>query len=262
MYGCDIQFGDSYFYHDDQIIAFIMHQFIYFGIVVIENSTYFVGETIFSNMLGPVMDKYLNHYKYDFSFPSLVRGQDTFDYFQLDFRNVRDPALVENRADFFILGEILYNGNGCDLNPGNELPFLENQGDLADSQLVISESAASCIANQVAASRIGHIHMDRDKFNKFWGTGNKLDFTTTSFAGHLPLFQDKIGPNVNITADFNFKDINVQLGRGDSDLTVDYTMGLLVSTHKNGTIEEKVFYDEVKMTTTATVRAEDDIVFI
>lgn len=76
---CDIQFGESYFYHEDQIIAFVMHQFIYFAIVIIENSTYFVGETIFSNMLGPVMDDYLNHYEYNFKFPSLVRGQDTYD---------------------------------------------------------------------------------------------------------------------------------------------------------------------------------------
>ena len=59
---CDISFGESYLFHDNVIVGFFMHQFVYFGIVIIENSSYFVGEYIFSNMMGPVLDNFLNHY--------------------------------------------------------------------------------------------------------------------------------------------------------------------------------------------------------
>lgn len=74
VYSADIHFGESYLYHDNPITAFVMHQFIYFGIVIIENSVYFVGQYIFTNMAGPVMDSFLNHYMFPFAFPSLVRG--------------------------------------------------------------------------------------------------------------------------------------------------------------------------------------------
>jgi len=93
VYGCDIHFGDSYLYHDNPVIAFIMHQFLYFGLVIIENSVYFVGEYIFTNMLGPVMDGFLNHYKFPFAWPSMVRGQNSWDFFTLDFRNVKSPSI-------------------------------------------------------------------------------------------------------------------------------------------------------------------------
>ena len=32
---CDINFGKSYFYHDNGIVAIFMHQIIYFAIIVI-----------------------------------------------------------------------------------------------------------------------------------------------------------------------------------------------------------------------------------
>lgn len=76
MEDCDIKFGDSYLYHDNQIIAFTMHQFIYFAIVIVENSVYFVGQYIFSNMMGPVMDTYLDHYRKTTIIPSPLAGQE------------------------------------------------------------------------------------------------------------------------------------------------------------------------------------------
>jgi hypothetical protein len=43
VYEVNISFGNSYFYHDNAIVAFVMHQFLEFAIVIIENSVYFVG---------------------------------------------------------------------------------------------------------------------------------------------------------------------------------------------------------------------------
>lgn len=104
--------------------------------------------------------------------------------------------------------------------------------------------------------------MNKEKFNAFWGTGDKLEFSTTAFSSHMPMFQDKLGANVNLVADFNFKDIKVRIGKDDADLSVDYTMGIDVSTlDVNGTKSASRFYDEIKMTTTANARAEDDVVY-
>lgn len=113
IYAVDINFGDSFFYHDNEILAFVMHQFILLVIVMIQNVTYFAGETIFSNMMGPILDGWLNHYKYTLPFPSLVRGQDTLDMFTLDYKQVRDPQFHAGAIDFFFTGELLYKGEGC-----------------------------------------------------------------------------------------------------------------------------------------------------
>ena len=69
-----MSFGDSYLYHENPIIAFLMHQSVSFVMVILENSVYFVGEYIFSDMMGPVLDKLLNHYTVTFPYPSLIRG--------------------------------------------------------------------------------------------------------------------------------------------------------------------------------------------
>ena len=63
VYAIEIKFGNSYFYHDNMIVAFVMNQFVEFAIVIVENSTYFVGKYIFTSMLGPLMTSMLDGYK-------------------------------------------------------------------------------------------------------------------------------------------------------------------------------------------------------
>ena len=74
VYSCSVHFGNSYFYHDDKLLALLMHQVIYFGIIILENSVSMAGRYVFTEMLGPVMDEYLNHYRYEFKLDSLIRG--------------------------------------------------------------------------------------------------------------------------------------------------------------------------------------------
>lgn len=45
-------------------MAYYMHQFVYYGIVMVENSAYFLGTYIFSHMLGPLMDNMMNDYRF------------------------------------------------------------------------------------------------------------------------------------------------------------------------------------------------------
>ena len=115
VYTADINFGESYLYHDNPIVAFVMHQIVYFGIVIIENSVYFVGQYIFTNMMGPVMDEFLNHYMFEFSFPTMVRGQWAWDLFTYDFRNTQSPYIGEGYIDLFLHGALVYEGESCDI---------------------------------------------------------------------------------------------------------------------------------------------------
>ena len=109
VYDCDIKFGKSYLYHDNKIVAFVMHQFVYFAIVIVENSVYFVGDYIFSNMMGPIMDKALNHYQTGVILRSPFPGQSTEGIFYFDFRNTQSPFIGEGYLDSYFLGELMYN---------------------------------------------------------------------------------------------------------------------------------------------------------
>ena len=156
VYDADVKFGSSYLYHDNKIMAFIMHQFVYFAIVIIENSVYFVGDYIFSEMMGPVVDKMLGHYKTEITLPSPYPGQNTEATFEFDFRNTKSPYIGDGYIDLFFLGEIIHPGHECTIEP-DYMDFINSE---TFSQLVISESAAKCMANTIAASPIGVVHMN------------------------------------------------------------------------------------------------------
>lgn len=63
VYGVDINFGDSNFEQDDAFLEFWTFEIIQFSMVVIHNTAWILGKYMFTNMLGPVLDKYLNHYQ-------------------------------------------------------------------------------------------------------------------------------------------------------------------------------------------------------
>lgn len=119
----DINFGQSYLYHNNPITAFIMHQYLMFGIVVIEDSIWFIGTFVLSHMLGPIMDDFLNHYMWKFTFPTMIRGQHSQDEFTLDFHHTQTPFIGEGYIDMYLKGELLYRDNTCDLKP-DQLTFL------------------------------------------------------------------------------------------------------------------------------------------
>lgn len=166
FYDVDIKFGESYLYHDNKIMAFVMHQFVFFGIVIVQNSVYFVGNIILSDIGGPIMDEFLNDYKMQISLPSPFKTESyKKSTFTFDYRNTQSPNIQEGYIDLFFLGEILYephkwlkgtnmhgaNSHVCTLEPD----YMTFSNTDIFSQLVISESAATCMANSFAASSIG-----------------------------------------------------------------------------------------------------------
>lgn len=253
VYNADIHFGDSYLYHDNPITAFVMHQFIYFGIVIIENSVYFVGQYIFTNMMGPVMDNFLNHYQLPIAFPSLVRGQNTWDLFNLDLRNTQSPYIGEGWIDFFFHGELQYAGKGCELAADN-LEFSVAGSTM--SQIVVSESAATCLANRVAESAIGKLILNSTTVSALWDDPEE-DFTTTSLGKHFPIIEQKLGKGRPLTGETSVKDVTVLFGSFDSDIIISYTVCLQLNL-ENG---DEIIYDELRMVTSMKVRAEDDLVY-
>ena len=126
VYAIDIKFGNSYFYHDNVIVAFIMNQFVEFAIVIIENSTYFVGQYIFTSMLGPVMTSFLNEYQLEMNIKDIFPGQTSEDTFILDYRHTTRPFIGEGWIDMFIVGELVTKDHPeCDILP-DPIDFMDN----------------------------------------------------------------------------------------------------------------------------------------
>ena len=84
----------------------------------------------------------------------------------------------------------------------------------SNSQLVISEAAASCMANAIARSEIGKIMINKDKIKKMFSSYRLGDylFTTTSIRKYIPIFERKLGKNMDLHLDLSFKDINILFG--------------------------------------------------
>ena len=190
VYDCDIKFGKSYLYHDNKIMAFAMHQFVYFALVIIENSVYFVGDYIFSNMMGPIMDEALNHYHTRIVLQSPFPGQHSKAAFDFDFRNTQSPFIGAGYMDMYILGELTYKPSKhliegehgytsqvCTLDP-DYMSFMNSE---TFSQLVITESAFSCMMNSISQSPIGRLHLNSETLNQLFET-DEIMFNSTTIA--------------------------------------------------------------------------------
>jgi hypothetical protein len=115
FYTLHIKFGDSYFTHDNWFFAFCMHQFVEFAIIIVENTAYFCGELMFSNIGEPVLTTFLNDYRMPLKrMPTPFLGQgDKVSNFELDWRNTADPVITEGQMDIFFLGELTNEGQSC-----------------------------------------------------------------------------------------------------------------------------------------------------
>jgi len=93
VYDTSITFGQSYLYHTNMWLSILMHQVVYFTIVCFENSVWFMGDYVFSKMLGPVVDDLLDDYTTRITLPSPFKGQTTEAEFKFDFKNTDAPSI-------------------------------------------------------------------------------------------------------------------------------------------------------------------------
>ena len=102
---------------------------------------------MFSSLLGPVMDKHMNHYVHEWEQKSFIPGihnAHTVDHLKFDFRNTEDPYISNGMADFRFLGALsTFRLPVCD---NFEPDYMWWHGTHIESQLVVSEAAANCVA--------------------------------------------------------------------------------------------------------------------
>lgn len=115
--------------------------------------------------------------------------------------------------DFFMVGAFDYThaDESCESVgfANNNIHFYNND---QVSQLVITESAASCALNQLAKSPIGHLEFNNEKWNQFWHVNEPGFFDTTSIKRHIKIFEEKVGPNIPLKVDASLADISVKFG--------------------------------------------------
>lgn len=64
---------------------------------------------IFKHTIAPLFDEYMHHYNLKILIPSLIRGQNVWEPFKIDYRNVKSPWLQEEQMDVYIDGGLIYN---------------------------------------------------------------------------------------------------------------------------------------------------------
>lgn len=90
-------------------------------------------------------------------------------------------------VDFYINGALHdydHHGNNCTIAESE--PIFDTNTTF--SQVVITQSALSCMFNKVALSDLGHIVLNEQKLNQFFKTEG-LKLTSSSVRGYLPVFQ-------------------------------------------------------------------------
>lgn len=157
----------------------------------------------------------------------------------------------------YFVGDWMYDNQRC-TTPivDNNLHFYNSQD---YSQLVIGESAASCMISQIAASPLLQLSINTQKFNEMFNVqGYTVD--TSSLAGHIGLFEAKWGKNKPLLAKINFKDFDVLLGREDADVRMEYTMCMSFSLDERDARE--FLYDCIPIDSSFNIRAESEIIHI
>jgi hypothetical protein len=105
--------------------------------------------------------------------------------FTFDYRNTRSPYIGNGYIDIYFLGELTEDltRNQCVMEPD----YMDFINSATFSQLVVSESAASCFMNTWAGSDIGRFELDEERINLLFET-NDLKFNTTAIGTQIPLF--------------------------------------------------------------------------
>ena len=127
------------------------------------------------------------------------------------------------------------------------------------SQIVVSESAATCILNSFANSEIGQVQLNKGLLNEMFGK-HDLEWTSSSLVEQLPMFNQTLGEDVPLKLTLHFKDITVLFGQFDSDIILEYTACMSWKRDLLGSTE--FLYDELKMITSLDLAMDEDISYI
>lgn len=156
--------------------------------VIIKNAMWLFGDMILNGMFFHPFTNALNEFQFPFTlylwdfFPGQMRQDD----FTLDLRSIpfAHPAIGEDKFELFLSGQMIYKNQGCPTElKNNNLHFYNNQ----QSQIVISQSMATCWFAQAQRSKLNHIELDTQKFNQMFNLEG-YNLNTTSAFKYIKLF--------------------------------------------------------------------------
>jgi len=164
------------------------------------------------------------------------------------------------------MGELQYadlHKDDCKWEP-KYMPFMEPSGNsTTNSQIAVSENAATCSLNALARSPVGQLRFNEDRLNRMFEMFPGLPhfyMNTTSVGKFIPLFKEKLGRNKPLQLFLDFKNIDVKFGEYDTDVILSYTA--CVSFRLDKPKAKTLFYDELKIVTTGQVRQEDNVLYV
>lgn len=150
---------------------------------------------MFTNLLGPVMDAALNHYHIPLWFKAVIPGQTGSAVFDIDYRQVWSPLIsTDGYADFRFSGEFIHNNENCTNFYPKDVEFL----DIAESHLVMTDTAVNCIFEQVAKTPLGTFELNtRTLESMVNGTDINTGFIdSTRLKSQMPILAEKLGEGV------------------------------------------------------------------
>jgi hypothetical protein len=224
-------------------------------LVAVKNAIYFLGAESLNGMIEPPMTRALNYYQIPFELEHIFAGQEGYAEFNLDFRHIDDdPDIGTGYAEFLLIGDWLYEGKSCQNSiVDNNIHFFDS---VDYSQLVVGESAMTCIFNQISKSPIGKISLNTKKFNQLFKVED-YSLNTTSIASHIKIFERVAGRNKPMTADLSFEQIKISFGKGPADAVMEYEMCIRFGL--DDATKTELLYDCQHIVTAATVSADNDI---
>lgn len=106
------------------------------------------------------MTSFLNNYKLPIKdVPTPFFGQPAKADFNLDFRNTEDPKMTTDSIEFRFFGELEFHDHECTLDH-EPFEFMMVDNPAKTSQIVITDSVASCNLNAFAKSEIGKFNFN------------------------------------------------------------------------------------------------------
>jgi len=182
-------------------------------------------------------------------------------------RQVRNPNITNGHADFFMHGamEIYGDAEYCTLDP-DEMNFVEDiEEEVFWSQFIVSESMATCFLNKYFSSELGKIFIDTNTAREFAYDGAVTEFTTSTLANHIPLFENKMGADKPLKMNLSFRDFWLDFWHEDADgfvdIAVTYTMEMAIAADDIG-YEGVVFRDEFRLYSTMNAQVDRDKVYL
>lgn len=256
VYFSNIDFGETQVKHSNWFTELLLGQLVELSLVIIENSTWAFGEFMFTQIMGPAMDKALNHYKWLFPIYEMS-GKKHMMY--VDFRNTMDPQIFDNYVDFEMLGEMIYQDHGCTTYDPEPLSFWP----VDQSQFVLSDVAATCMAEQLSKTPYNTLVISGDTL---WRPFNSSTFKEMD----LPFFENKLGPDVPLAMQLQYKDMKITFGNDAANIIMEYTqMVTLTYDGYNDTMnglpvpaDRELLYDELRILVTMDAKVENDLLYL